>query len=100
MRVNQQIPSEQAASVYGGRTNESERIQADTSESSGGSGTAAGDRVDLSSLAGRISQAMASLSTRSAQRVTQLQKDFRAGRYQPDARAISQAMLPSAAPQV
>jgi flagellar biosynthesis anti-sigma factor FlgM len=100
MRVNEQIPSEQASSAYANRTNESQRIQVDTSESSGSSPTAAGDHVDLSSLTGRISQSMAALSARSAQRVSQLQKDFRAGRYQPDARAISQAMLASGQAQV
>jgi anti-sigma28 factor (negative regulator of flagellin synthesis) len=49
--------------------------------------------VDLSSLGGRISQAMQSLSNQSAQRTNQLQKDYQAGRYQPDAQQISRAML-------
>jgi hypothetical protein len=48
--------------------------------------------VDLSSLTGRISQVMQSLANQASQRVSQLHKDFRAGRYQPDAQQISHAM--------
>ena len=53
---------------------------------------AAGDRVDLSSLGGRISQAMQSLSNQSAQRTNQLQKDYQAGRYQPDVQQLASAL--------
>jgi hypothetical protein len=44
-------------------------------------------------LAGRISQAMQSLSNQSSQRTNQLQKDYQAGRYQPDPQQISRAMV-------
>jgi anti-sigma28 factor (negative regulator of flagellin synthesis) len=48
--------------------------------------------VDLSGLTGRISQTLQALAGQSAQRVGQLQKDFQAGRYQPDAGQIATAM--------
>jgi anti-sigma28 factor (negative regulator of flagellin synthesis) len=51
--------------------------------------------VDLSGLTGRISQTMQALASQSAQRVGQLQKDYRAGRYQPDAQQIASAMARS-----
>jgi anti-sigma28 factor (negative regulator of flagellin synthesis) len=92
MRVDERTLSEQTASTAS-RANESQRIQVDTSASSGASRTASGDRVDLSSLTGRISQAMDALSAQTTQRVSQLQKDVRAGRYQPGADQISHAMV-------
>jgi hypothetical protein len=48
--------------------------------------------VDLSGLAGRISQTLQSLASQSAQHAGQLRKDFQAGRYQPDAQQIAGAM--------
>jgi anti-sigma28 factor (negative regulator of flagellin synthesis) len=94
MRVNEQSLTDQVSSTAS-RAAESQRIQVDTGASSGGSGAAAGDRVDLSGLAGRISQTMQALASQSAQRVSQLQKDFRAGRYQPDAQQIAGALARS-----
>jgi anti-sigma28 factor (negative regulator of flagellin synthesis) len=91
MRVNENSIPDQVSSTAG-RAAESQRIQIDTAASSGAGVAASGDRVDLSGLAGRISQTMQMLSSQSAQRVSQLQRDFRAGRYQPDARQIAGAM--------
>ena len=92
MRVDESTLTDQVSSTAS-RAAESQRVQVDTSALSGGSGAATGDRVDLSSLGGRISQAMQSLSNQSGQRASQLQKDYQAGRYQPDAQQISHAML-------
>jgi len=94
MRVDEHNLTEQASSSAG-RAAESQRIQVDTAASSGVHSAAAGDRVDLSGLAGRISQSMQALASESAQRVGQLQQAFRAGRYQPDAARIASAMARS-----
>jgi anti-sigma28 factor (negative regulator of flagellin synthesis) len=92
MRVDESTLTDQVSSTAS-RAAESQRVQVDTSGLSNSSGTSVGDRVDLSSLAGRISQAMQSLSSQSSQRVSQLQKDYQAGRYQADPQQISHAML-------
>lgn len=91
MRVNEQNLTDQVASTAS-RAAESQRIQVDTGTSSGVSGGGAADRVDLSGLAGRISQTMQTLTSQSAQRVTELQKAFSSGQYQPDAQRLASAM--------
>ena len=91
MRVDEHSLTDRVSSTAT-RAAESQRIQVDTAATAGGAGGAAGDRVDLSGLAGRISHTMQALSSQSAQRVSQLQKDFRAGRYQPAAEQIASAM--------
>jgi len=93
MRVDEHSLTDQVSSTAT-RAAESQRIQVDTTATSGAGATSA-DRVDLSGLAGRISQTLQALSSQSAQRIGQLQKDFRAGRYQPDARQIAGAMARS-----
>jgi hypothetical protein len=90
MRVDEHNLTDQLSSTAA-RTAEAQRIQVDTAATSGAGGAAA-DRVDLSGLAARISQTLQSLSSQSAQRAGQLQKDFSAGRYQPDAQHIAGAL--------
>jgi anti-sigma28 factor (negative regulator of flagellin synthesis) len=94
MRVDEHSPTDQVSSTAT-RAAESQRIQVDTATTSGAAAAAAGDRVDLSGLTGRISQTMQALASQSAQRVGQLQKDYRAGRYQPDAQQIASVMARS-----
>lgn len=91
MRIDERNLSEQASSTAG-RAAESQRIQVDTSPSSGISGGSAADHVDLSGLAGRISQTMQAMAQTSAQRVSQLRQQFQSGRYQPDPGKLSQAL--------
>jgi len=93
MRVDQNSLTDQL-STTASRPAESQRIQVDTA-TTGGAAPVAGDRVDLSGLAGRISQSMQALASQTAQRVGQLQKEFQAGRYQPDAQQIAGAMARS-----
>ena len=94
MRVDEHSLTDQVSSSAT-RAGESQRIQVDTAVSAGAAGAAAGDRVDLSGLAGRISETMQALASQSARRVSQLQKDFQAGRYEPDADQIASAMARS-----
>jgi anti-sigma28 factor (negative regulator of flagellin synthesis) len=82
---------QQTVSATTARAGETQRAQGDGSSTTG---TAlSGDHVALSSLAGRISQAVESLKSQAEQRVSQLQKDYQAGRYQPSARQISSAIV-------
>lgn len=93
MRVDEHGLTDQASSTAS-RAAESQRIQVGTAPTSGAA-AAPGDRVDLSGLAGRISQTMQTLASQSARQVGQLQKDYRAGRYQPDAQQLASAMARS-----
>jgi len=94
MRIDEHSLTDQVSSTAT-HAAESQRIQVDTAASSGAAGAAAWDRVDLSGLAGRISYTMQALASQSARRVGQLQKNFQAGRYQPDAQQIASSMLRS-----
>ena len=91
MRIDERNLTDPVSSTAA-RATESQRIQVDTAKSSGTSGTTSGDRVDLSGLAGRISQTLQALASQSAQRAGQLRADFRAGRYQPDPQQIASAI--------
>jgi anti-sigma28 factor (negative regulator of flagellin synthesis) len=91
MRVDEHSLNDQVSSTAS-RAAESQRIQVDTASASGAAAATAGDRVDLSGLAGRISQTMQALANQSAQRVGQLQRNFRAGSYQPDAQQLAGAL--------
>ena len=85
----------QSMSPAASRSSESQRIQVASGASSGSTDAAGSDRVDLSGLAGRITAHMQALGAQSAQRVQQLQSDFRAGSYQPDAQQLSRALMGS-----
>ena len=84
---------QQQISATTGRANEAQRVQTTGANASQAGGQSATDHVDLSSLTGRISQAMSNLKSHAAQRVGQLQKDYQAGRYQPSASQISSAIV-------
>jgi len=91
MRIDERSLSEQVSSAAA-RSNETQRVQVGGNNASGTAG-AAGDQVHLSGLTGRISGALATASKQAAQRVSHLQQQYRAGNYQPDARAVSRAMV-------
>jgi hypothetical protein len=55
--------------------------------------TAGGDRAEISSLAGTVSQAITSHATERAQRVGKLASEYRAGQYNASARSASQALV-------
>lgn len=54
------------------------------------------DRVELSSLAGRLSYFLEAGAQARASRVSQLAEDFQAGRYQVDSAAVSRTMVDDA----
>ena len=94
MRVDERNLTDQVSSTAA-RAAESQRIQVDTATSSGRSSGTPADHVDLSGLTGRIAQTMQSLENQSAARVSQMQKQYQAGAYQPDAAKIASAMARS-----
>lgn len=51
-----------------------------------------GDHAEISSLAGRISQASAANAAARTQRIAKLAQDYRAGTYNVSARSVSQAI--------
>ncbi len=94
MRVEDHSLTDQLSSSAT-RTPESQRIQVDTNSSGGSSSASGADRVDLSSITGRISQAMQTVAAQSAQRVSQLRQDFQAGSYRPDVPQLASALAGS-----
>jgi hypothetical protein len=93
MRVNDRSPLGPAA-AEAGRTPETQkpdpghgpRLIADSG----------GDRVELSSVLGRLSHAISSFGTQQANRVAALTANYQAGRYRPDSLATSRGMISEA----
>jgi hypothetical protein len=83
-----------ASALHPGRTQEANPAETlGSASSSRGFGTASGDHAEVSSLAENISQALASHSVNRAQRVQELAKQYSAGSYRPDVRAISRWLI-------
>jgi hypothetical protein len=55
--------------------------------------TAGGDRAEISSVAGTVSQAITTHAAERAQRVGKLAAEYRAGQYNVSARSASQALV-------
>jgi len=55
--------------------------------------SAGGDRTEISSLTGRISQTLAAHTAERSQRIEKLAKDYSAGRYQANSRSTSGAIV-------
>jgi hypothetical protein len=86
-----------ATGLQPGRTQEPQPADSSGSVAEGqSSGTAGGDRAEISSLAGRISDALALHSAGRTQRIQKLAQDFKAGRYSADYRATSSAVISDA----
>lgn len=79
-----------------GRTAESQKTGRENSPRNGAPGSSEGDRVELSSTLGRLSQAIAAHANERGQRVQVLGTDYQSGRYHPDAGATSRAMVAEA----
>ena len=58
--------------------------------------TAGGDRAEISSVAGTVSQAITKHAAERAQRVAKLAAEYRAGQYNASARSSSQALVQDA----
>jgi hypothetical protein len=77
-----------------GRATESQEAGRPGSTVSGHvSESAGGDRAEISSVAGTVSQALTTHAAERAQRVGKLAAEYRAGQYNVNARSASQALV-------
>lgn len=94
MKVNENVLSQAAASQLG-KTRGSEAAGAGGAREGSAAQAQDGDQVSLSNLSGRLLDMLADPADRQA-RVEQLAADYRAGRYQPDALAVSRGIIDEA----
>ncbi|MCU1274326.1 MAG: flagellar biosynthesis anti-sigma factor FlgM [Bryobacterales bacterium] len=85
--LNQPSTPQSGATSETHETGRSNGSGAQISESSGG------DRAEISSLAGRVSQALAGQSADRAQHLAKMAKEYNAGHYPLDSRATSRAII-------
>ena len=76
-----------------GRSAETQKTGQDGAAKSPGIGSADGDRVELSSTLGRLSQAIGVYANQRAERVHALAAQYQAGRFQPNSQVTSRAMI-------
>lgn len=82
-----------------GRAPETQRPEREAAARSGSPAGGAGDRVELSSTLGRLSEAIAAQNAQRAQRVEALASLYQSGRYQPSSQATSRAVVAEALSQ-
>ena len=78
------------------RTPETKKTGRESTGRTGSAGSADGDRIELSSTLGRLSQAIAANGVQRADRVQALTADYQNGRFHPDPVATSRAMITEA----
>jgi negative regulator of flagellin synthesis FlgM len=92
MRISDPNGLGQLASTQSGKAGETEAAKAKTGSGSARPG-AAGDRVELSSFSGRISESLLAASASRAQRVAELKAAVESGSYQPDPMAVGRSII-------
>ena len=96
MRVQDRNPWGTSAPETG-RTPETQKAgREETGRTSGARSSESGDRVELSSALGRLSQAIATHNTQRGDRIQALATDYQRGTYRPDARQTSHAVVAEA----
>jgi len=87
-----------AGAAESGRTQEAQKSDRGESTKAGATGSSrgSGDRVELSSTLGRLSQAMLAYGSQRANRVQALAAQYSQGTYSPDSAATSHAMVSDA----
>jgi anti-sigma28 factor (negative regulator of flagellin synthesis) len=95
MRVNDRNTTGASPSQTG-RAQEIQKPDRGGTTTPAASGDSSGDRVELSSTLGRLSQAISSLSAQRAGRVQALTADYQTGRLQTDSRATSRGVVSEA----
>lgn len=94
MRISDPNGLGHLASAQSGRAAETEAVNPSLKGGGkAGAGSAASDRVELSSFTGRLSEALAATSAGRAQRVAELKAAVQSGSYQTDPAAISSAIV-------
>ncbi len=79
-----------------GRPTDTQKAGHDSTGKTAGTGSADGDRVELSSTLGRLSQAINTYADHRAERVQALAADYQAGRFRPNSQATGRAMIAEA----
>jgi flagellar biosynthesis anti-sigma factor FlgM len=80
-----------------GRAQDTQRVERErASQTAAARQPAGGDRVELSTLAGRVSRAMETSAADRGGRVEALRAAYQAGTYRPDALATSRGMVADA----
>ena len=81
------------AAAESGRSQETQKVDRETTTTSSQTGTASGDRVELSSGLASVSRALTAYGSDRASKVQQLTAQFQSGNYQPSSLAIRQGMV-------
>ena len=84
------------AAAESGRSQETPRTDRETAPASSASGSATGDRVELSSGLASVSRALGSYHSDRAAKVAVLTAQYQSGEYQPNSLATSQSMVSEA----
>ena len=79
-----------------GRAGETQKAGQETTGQTPLTSSADGDRVELSSALGRLSQAISSYASQRAERIQALAGEYQAGRFRPNALATSRALVAEA----
>jgi hypothetical protein len=85
-----------AASTESGRAQESQKADREATTNSSQSGSASGDRVELSSGLAIVSRALAAYGTDRSNKVQQLTTQVQSGSYTPNSLATSQGLVAQA----
>jgi len=94
MRISDPNGLGHLASAQNGRAGETEAVNPSLKGGTTGAGKSAfSDRLELSSFAGRLSQALAASSAGRAQRVAELKAAVQSGNYRPDPVAIGRSII-------
>ncbi len=78
------------------RAAETQRSEHSSGSKATGSGSASGDRVELSGALGQLSQALSASGSSREAKVQALAAQYQSGNYQPDSAATSHAMVSEA----
>jgi anti-sigma28 factor (negative regulator of flagellin synthesis) len=84
------------AAAESGRSQETQRTDRGTTSTSSATGSASGDRVELSSGLASVARALTAYGSDRASKVQQLTAQFQSGNYRPSSSAISQGMVAEA----
>lgn len=96
MRVNDQSLNGTAGLQSGQTPSASPADQPGSTSESQTMGPTGPDAAEISSLAGKLSQALAAQATGRTQQVQKLASDYAAGRYSADAQAASRSIIQEA----
>jgi hypothetical protein len=95
MRINDRASLGPSAAETG-RTPDTQKPGRETAGQTGSTRSAEGDRVELSTALGRLSEAIGAHAAQRADRVRALANDYQNGRYHPDSAATARSLVSEA----